>query len=58
MNNRIKAIVDEIDELMEAANPKNGSAPLGPIVQLGNLINNKWPTIRAALIRVSGEEAR
>jgi hypothetical protein len=45
----IKQIIARIDELMEAANPPDGSAPLGPIVQIGNLINDKWPTIRKAL---------
>lgn len=53
LDERIKQIVAEIDELMEAANPSDGSAPLEPVLKLGNLLNAKWPTIRKAL--VSGE---
>lgn len=51
----IEKIIAELDELMEEANPKDGSAPLGPIVQIGNLINNKWPTIRKALTPTAGQ---
>lgn len=46
----VQKIVVEIDELVSAANPDDGSAPLGPVVQMGNLLNNKWPTIRAILV--------
>lgn len=54
----IKTILNELDEMIEAANPKGGGAPIGPIIGIGNLVNNKWPTIRKVLAAAAGQAER
>ena len=50
MPTTIKDIVNRIDELMEKANPEDGSAPIQPVLEMGNYLNEVWPTIRSHLL--------
>jgi hypothetical protein len=50
MSTPIKDIVDRIDELVEKANPEDGSAPMQPVLELGNYLNEVWPTVRKRLL--------
>lgn len=46
----IKEIVERLDDLLVAAMPKDGSAPLGPVFDAGNYLMAVWPTMRAKLL--------
>lgn len=58
MSTPIKDIVDRIDELMEKANPEDGSAPMQPVLEMGNYLNEVWPTIRNHLLGHGQRPAR
>ena len=54
----VARIVAQIDGCIADANPKDGGAPLAPIVKIGNLIHNTWPMLRAALLAADAASLR
>lgn len=46
MNAHMKRLIAEIDKLVKGANPPDGGAPLGPVVQIGCLVNREWDFIK------------
>lgn len=41
--------VKELDRLVKEANPKDGSAPLGPVIEIGCIVAREWPELRKHL---------
>ena len=41
--------VERLDGLVRAATPADGSAPLPPVIDIGNLVVAHWTALQAAL---------